>query len=351
MSDQLLQWFPTLDATLRTVHDFWDGKGRHLVSLAPNGPNYRQLADEAEILRLSPQYLQNQARLPGTNIPSFMADFGTISNPRFWGGKVVQPPGGNVFIEPAAATLDDALALTPLPVDHPSMDPARALRLFRALSGQLTTTRLWLRTPDMQGPLNTAALVVNQEEFLMSLHTDGPKVHALLDRITTHLIALARHMDRASGQRLCGNIWPWTFLPLSMGLSFTEDMMPLLSAEVYKEFGLPQLQRLEKEFGALHIHCCGQWGHHARTLAQAGLKIRAMEFHYPWTRIEDLAPLAGGTVFVPYITLDRQSEFPSVVAYYRHLLEHTSDDHRYWFIFADESHLAQAAALLPASAS
>ena len=70
---------------------------------------------------------------------------------------------------------------------------------------------------------------------------------------------------------------------------------------------------------------------------RAGLDIKAVEFHYPFTEIEELACLADETVFVPYIMLEQQSEFQSVVEYYRYLVEETDPSFRFWFACRDDS--------------
>ena len=148
--DKLRAWFTSYDADLEQVRRFWQGEGRAIVSLYPAGHAYRQCFDDAEVMRAAPQFLEAQARLPGLNLPSFYPDWGTISTAKYWGGTVrFDSTGGNIFVDPAAQTLDEALALTPLPVDDPSMDAARALRLWRDLSSQLGTNALWLRSPDM----------------------------------------------------------------------------------------------------------------------------------------------------------------------------------------------------------
>ena len=73
--------------------------------------------------------------------------------------------------------------------------------------------------------------------------------------------------------------------------------MPLLGPEEYKEFGIPYLEKLSRAFGSVHIHCCGEWGRHAANLKKSSAKIRAMEFHYPFTKLEEieicLLPHAG----------------------------------------------------------
>ena len=171
----------------------------------------------------------------------------------------------------------------------------------------------------------------------MAMYTEPEKVHALLEKVTGFLIDYALYLRRETDDRICGNIWPYTFFPSRFGLSFTEDMMPLMSADLYKAFGIPTLKKLQAALGGLHIHCCGAWGHHARNLADAGLEIKAVEFHYPLTKIEELLCLGPETVFIPYIMLEQQETFKSVIEYYHHLLEITDPSVRFWFACMDDA--------------
>jgi len=50
------------------------------------------------------------------------------------------------------------------------MDAARSIAFYQQISKRFNTDHLWLRTPDMQGPLNTAGLVLNQEEFFRAMY-------------------------------------------------------------------------------------------------------------------------------------------------------------------------------------
>jgi hypothetical protein len=324
------------------VRLFWQGEGRCLVSVHATTHEYRQVFDDGTILAAAARHLETQARLPGVNLPSLFCDWGTVSTAKHWGGRTrFDSTGENIFIDPVAQTIDEALALEPLPVDHPALDAHHALALYRRLSEQLQTDALWLRTPDMQGPLNTAGLVMNQEELMMAMISSPEKVHAFLARVCELLIDYARYLRRGTGRRICGNLWPYTFFPDEFGVSLTEDLMPLLSADLYKTFGIPTLQRIGEALGGLHIHCCGDWGRHAATLAEglkeAGVALKAVEFHYPFTRIEELACLASETVFIPYIMLDQQDDFASATAYYRHLLATCDEDVRFWFACADDA--------------
>jgi hypothetical protein len=336
--DRLLEWYPHYTADLERVRRFWQGEGRYLISVNTARHYYRQLFDDDEILRKAALNLEYQAGLPGLQLPSFYPDWGTVTTARYWGGTTrFDSTGENIFIDPLAHTLDEALALKPLPPDDRSMDAWHAIHLYRQLSEQLGTASLWLRSPDMQGTLNTAGLVMNQENMMVAMYTDKARLHALLEQVSDFLIEYARYLRAETQQKVCGNIWPYTFLPAEVGVSFTEDLMPLLSARTYLEFGIPYLKKIQAVLGAVHIHCCGDWGRHARNLSAAGLDLIAVEFHHPATTIEELEPLADGTVFIPYLLVDRQDRFRNTAEYYRYLLEHTPDRYRFWFACSEDT--------------
>lgn len=333
MTDRLLEWFgPSLHERLARVRDFWAGQGRCVVSLASTVAAYRQNLDAPDLLDRVEANLRAQARLPGVNLPAFAADFGTVSTAKHWGGEArVDPHSRQIYIEPVAATLDEALALTPRPVEDAALDAAQGLAIFHRLRSRLGSDALWLRTPDMQGTLNTAGLIMNQEELLMAMHEEPRRVDAFLERVCDLLIDYARFLRDASGHRVCGNIWPYIHLPQDMGVALTEDLMPLVSPEVYARFGLPHLQRIDRALGGVAVHCCGAWGRHVPTLRSAGLRLRAIEFHHPVTTIDEIAPLAERTVFVPYLLAHQENRFASLPQYCRHLLQTTPPHFRYWF--------------------
>lgn len=340
MSDQLAQWYGTerLAADEALARKFWAGAGRAVATLMPWPYPYRQSFDDETMLGQAPRQLAALADLPGLTTPCFHADFGTISVPKYWGGTPrFDSRGGNIFLDPVARHLDEALALVPRPVDDPEQDGARGLRLWRTLCERLETDRLWLRTPDMQGVLNTAGLVLEQTELLMALVAQPELAHAFLQRVCDFLLDYRSYLLRETGGRVCGNIWPDTYLPGDLGLSFTEDLMPLLGVATYREHAVPQLARLAAACGGLHIHCCGRWGRHASTLAAAGLPVLAVEYHHPLTTIEELECLAPRTVFVPMLTGWEPHGFADNLAYFTHLLATTPETHRYWFIVGQDT--------------
>jgi len=338
--DRLVEWYgqQRLTRHMQRMRQFWAGHKRHIVSITTGKHGYRQIFDDAKMAELAVLNLREQATLPGLNLPAVFADYGTISTARYFGGNVKGGSDGvSIYIEPAAQSIDEAMALTPRPVDDLEMDAARGVGVFRRVQKALQTDHLWLRTPDMQGTLNTAGLVMNQEELMMAMYAEPQKVHAFLEKVGAFLVDYALYLRRQTGGRICGNIWPYTFFPADIGVALTEDLMPLLSAEQYREFGIPTLRRMQQALGALHIHCCGDWGRHVANLAASGLDIRCAEFHHPATRIEELEPLADTTALVPYIILHKQNRFKTALEYYRYLLKEHGRRFRFWFALCEDS--------------
>jgi hypothetical protein len=342
--DTIGSWFPRYNDDISRVNAFWSGQGRTMVSLYPIGKSYRQFFDNAAIRKAVPEQLKAQGGLPGISIPTLWPDYGTVSTAKYWGCVPrFDSTGGNIFVDPVAQTMEEALALTPIPVDDPEQDAARALTVFKQLKEDLGTDRLWLRTPDMQGPLNTAAMMMNQEELLMAMYESPDELHVFLEKVTTFLICYAQYLHNGSGNRVLGNIWPYTVFPNERGLSLTEDLMPLLSSDCYAEFGIPCLRKLAVAFRGLHIHCCGEFGRHVPALAAAGLPIRAIEFHYPFTKVEQLLPLIEkGTVLVPYFNEEKgKAGYPDAYAFYRDILKCAPPAARFWFAIPDDGPAAR----------
>lgn len=322
---------PRVDATRR----FWAGHGRLTVSVTPVELRAGlQKADHAARVAAHVEHLPRLAELPGTEPPAVYPDFGTISQAEYWGCRDTSPVDIELpFAEPVAMSLDEALAIEPASPDAAGFAADRALRLRRDVSDQLgmEAKDLWLRTPDAQGVLNTGGMIVEQSELLMGMVAESDKAHALLDRVGDWLLGYWRHLRAASGDRVGGNVWPHAFLPGDLGIALTEDLMPMLAPETFVEFGVPQLRKIERAFGGLLVHCCGQWGRHAQTYTSERLNLLAAEFHYPYTTLDELAALPEQTVLIPYIALDKQNDFADVASYYHHLLDAAPAKRRFWF--------------------
>ncbi len=170
----------------------------------------------------------------------------------------------------------------------------------------------------MQGPLNTAGLVWEQQRFLMAMHTHPDAIHRLMDRVTRHTIAVFRAFQAAFGPKLIQPFYPEIWMPPEYGVGITEDLMPLISARAYREFGLPYTTRIAETFGGLYIHCCGAFERHLPALAEIP-NLRGIEFHYPYTRPEAVQEVLGDgrRVFIIRRGPHAEAQFPDPVDFTR----------------------------------
>lgn len=335
--DQIDQWFnkSKLNKQLAQVNSFWQGEGRFLVTVNSEYQMYRQCNSEEELISKAILNIEDQSRQPGINFPVLYADFGTVSSPKHWGGKAFLDSTGQRFnIKPVAKNVSAALEIDVIPVNHPDMDGPKAIKIYKRLCEKLGTNDIWLRMPDPQGPFTIAGLVVNQEELLMELYTNPDGVHELLNKTSDQYIDFVKYCQNESNGKMFGSVWPYTYFTPQNGVTIIEDMMPLLSADIYAKYAIPYLKKVSNQLGGLHIHCCGQWKQHAEVFANSDIKIMSIEAHYPFTKAEELQCLADkNVVLIPFIYLEHQDKFNSVSDYYEYLIENTNDDFRYWFIF------------------
>ena len=241
------------------------------------------------------------------------------------------PVGGCVSINPIIHSVEEAD--TVCPNDPEGGDAEKGIALFRQVCDTLKTSDLYCTTFDFQGPLTTAALLWEQTDFMISMCTEPDAVHRFLDQVTTQLIKIMKAFVKNTNHKVCGNLWPYIWLPSDIGMGITEDYMPLLSADMYKEFGIPYLERISKEFGGLFIHCCGEYTHQIENLKNSNINILGLEFHYPFTKPEVLFEAFGSSVlFIPYVSHQQNDKFKSNVEYFKYLKSIKKPNTRLWFI-------------------
>jgi len=280
-----------LAAREEKLRRFWAGDGpRAVVSLHDSEFNYRQIEGDDLIVENAVKSILASANLSEDYLPWFGPDFGTISTARAFGGEIIHPDGGNIFIKPIISDPEEADAA--VAGDPAGGDVAHAIALAARVRERLGTDKLWCRGVDMQGPLSTVSLLWEQEDLLCSMYTDPEPVHRLLDRVTDHLIAIMHAQEVGMGP-MCGSVWPYVWLPQDLGVVITEDMMPLMSPELYKEFGLPYVKRIADEFNGVFVHCCGAFSQHLDNIAASGINYRGIEYWEPYMKTEEIFEKLG----------------------------------------------------------
>ena len=314
----------------RFIRGAWAGKEKIVYSAYPSEPVYRQVEDRDAMVENAVQNILAGAGLPGFNIPRFIADYGTVSTAAYWGGKKHTPVGGCIGIEPVFESAEDVPRARPS--DPGGRDAQRAVDDWKAISARLGTDRLYCSLIDIQGPLNTAALLWKQDDFMVAMYTEPKTVHKLLEQVTDQIIAVIRNLLDRIGH-VSGPLWPYIWLPKDIGIGITEDYMPLVSQKLYKEFGIPYVERISEAFGGLFIHCCGEYEHQFGNLVRSRINILGLEFSYPHVMPERLFEAFGSSVlFVPGLSPQCEAEFPRKLEFIRFLGERRLPGTRVWFI-------------------
>ncbi len=322
-----------INETLDVFRAFLRGERREPLITVHAVPDYRQETDPDIIVDKACAQIRADAASGEPHVlPTFWADFGTVSTAKLWGGKVIQASnGGGVHIEPIAPTLSLIDDLT-LRQTFEESDFQQAITLYRRVCERLETDDVFVRTPDFQGPMNTLALLTDQTELICGLYEEPELVERALDHVTDTLIAtLLRFRDMVGPARVIGNIWPFIALPDGQGVGITQDYMPLLSPELYERFELPRLKRIADAFGGVYIHCCGEYTQHLPALARADFKIWGIEVHYPYTKLWDVYEALGDRVaYTPYLA-PGVAEYPALVDLCREFARRDCASARFWF--------------------
>jgi len=321
-----------LAQTESALRKMWAGNVKTVFSSNYNVPEYRQLEDFDAMLDIACERIPAECDLPGLNIPRFMPDLGTTSLPAFWGGRRYRSSSGKPWVDPVIRSADDSERVMPSAPD--GGDVRTSYELWKKLSDMLGTDRLPCSYLDVQGPLNQASLIWEQQDFFAALYEEPAKVHRLLERITEHTIEVIRAF-REKIPTVCAPLWPYIWLPGDIGIAVVEDLMPLLSPGIYREFGLPYLERLSEEFGGLFLHCCGKFGHQFENLKKTKADIIGLEFHYPEVMPKEIFNYFGSSVvFVAMRSARSAAEFADTLDYQKYIQSKRLKETRLWYILS-----------------
>ncbi len=271
-----------------------------------------RLQDPAKFLDAQLKEIRGQAAMQGDFVPALCPTLGVIGIPSAFGCEVV-------WWE------KDFPAVRPLPADDPAFVRSLAPPGIRdgELGRILDYTRFFLeqtgsefpvRLADTQGPLDSAALIMGHNSFLLAMQTHPEEVHYLLEMVTDLIIRFARaqrDLVRGSGAEFIPSMFqPW--VPDGFGLSVANDECVMISAELHDEFSVPYLNRISEEFGGVYIHSCGNWTHQLPSLRKV-INLRGVEFGASETPIGPVAAALGGeTVMACRIGLNRDNRFSSM---------------------------------------
>ncbi len=275
-----------------------------------------RILDPAKFLRAQLDEIDAQMSLQGDFVPSLCPTLGLVGIPSAFGCEVIWWENDLPAVRPAVSEPEAVFDLpTPSVRDG---ELGRMLDYTRYFIEQ-TGGRYPIRMSDIQGPLDSAALIMGHNDFLTAMYTDPQAVHHLLRKVTDLTIAFVRAQRELTlslgGEFIPSMFQPW--MPDGWGVSISNDECVMISAAMHDEFHVPYLNDLSEAFGGVYLHSCGAWTHQFPSLAKVH-NLRGHEFgasEAPFGPV--LEHFGGKIVLACRVGLHRDLKFAGMADYVR----------------------------------
>jgi hypothetical protein len=293
-----------------------------------------RLQDPAKYLQAQMAEIAAQLQTGGDFVPSLCPTLGLVGIPSAFGCEVMWWENDLPAVRPAIGDDPEAVYALPTPTVRDG-ELGRMLdytRYFIEHSGG----RYPIRMSDIQGPLDSAALIMGHNNFLLAMATHPEAVHHLLQKVTDLTIAFVqtqRDLVRSLGCEFVPSMFqPW--MPDGLGVSISNDECVMISAAMHDAFHVPYLNQLSEAFGGVYLHSCGKWTHQFPSLARVH-NLHGHEFgasEAPFTPVLD--HFGGKIVLACRVGLHRDLKFAGMGDFVRRV-KAASRTYRGLFIHVD----------------
>ena len=193
--------------------------------------------------------------LDDDSIPWLNCLSGTEIFAEAFGCAVHEPENGMPFALPMVDNAGDAGKVEMPPLDVPPLQ--RMFKMADELVRRAGPGAL-VRPPDIQSPMDIAALIWDKTEFCCALVETPEAVKELAFKIRQLLTAFLDEWFRRYGREFIAH-HPDYYMPY--GITLSEDEIGIVNTEMFDEFFLPELVFLSEHFGQIGIHCCADSRH------------------------------------------------------------------------------------------
>lgn len=201
--------------------------------------------------------MEDTLHVPDDYVPNLSVMTGTEIFAEAMGCKVHYPLDNLPF---ALACVHDVAGALRLAV--PRWQDTRLANLFemadklRSLAGPSAV----LHMPDIQSPLDIAALVWDKNTFYTALIDEPDAVHELVNKCKQLLFGFLDDWFACYGTSYVAH-YPDYYM--EGGVTLSEDEIGAISPKMFREFILPTLIEMSQHYGSLGVHCCAdserQW--------------------------------------------------------------------------------------------
>ena len=206
--------------------------------------------------------------LADDRVPALTMITGTEVFAEAFGCAVHKPLDNNPFALPLISSSAELSR-----VKFPRLEDTQLMKLFdmahtlRSRAGQDALLSL----PDVQTPLDIAALIWEKTDFFVAMLEEPEAVRELSEKIKQFLFSFFDLWFATFGKEFQAH-YPDYYMPC--GITMSEDEIGAVSTDLYDEFFKDELHEFARRYGAIGIHCCAdsehQWG---RLAAVPNLKL------------------------------------------------------------------------------
>lgn len=195
--------------------------------------------------------------LDDDNIPFLSPYTGTEIFANAFGSKVKYPENDMPFALPFVHNSVEAAK-----VKYPDLKNSPPIAEIFDIADKLRASApgALMQLPDIQSPLDIAALIWNKEDFFIAMYEDPEAVKELIDMVEKFLAEFLDLWFNRYGTDFIAH-HPDYYMPY--GITFSEDEVGAVSSDMFREFSLGSLNRLSEKYGGAGMHCCAnsihQW--------------------------------------------------------------------------------------------
>lgn len=193
-----------------------------------------------------------------TDIPNFLEPWygiGTIASA--FGIDYKWHPGQAPAIIPPYMSAHEVARQSPIPVEQTAIGKNTLAMIEYFL--EKTGHRIPMSLSDTQSPMNILSFLIKTDQFILDFYDHPDEVRTLLFKIAKLAIQFTQKQIELIGDCL---VWPGHGFASSCafkGIGMSDDILTLLSPQIYKDFAIPDMARFGNTFGGTCFHSCGNW--------------------------------------------------------------------------------------------
>lgn len=212
--------------------------------------------------------MEETAHVPDDYVPNLNMITGTEIFAEAMGCRVHYPDDNNPFALACVHSVAEAKQL-----HAPRWQDTRLAELFEMADKlkSLAGPAALLHLPDIQSPLDIAALVWDKNSFYTALIDEPEAVRALVEQCKTLLFSFLDSWFARYGKAYVAH-YPEYYM--EGGVTLSEDEVGVISPAMFRDFVLPSLEEMSARYGGLGMHCCADSERQWQNFKQVpGLKV------------------------------------------------------------------------------